>query len=81
MSATVIQGTSYNKEERKYPSIKDEAYVRVTLTGDGTRVSRSMHIIVIVFNVLCGDENPNSPSGNHAIALLNLTSPISLEQT
>jgi len=30
-----------------------------------------MHIIVIAFNVLCGDENPNSPSGNHAIALLN----------
>jgi len=30
-----------------------------------------MHIIVIAFNILCGDENPNSPSENHAIALLN----------
>jgi len=56
---------------RKYPSIKDEAYIRVKLTGDGTQVSRSMHIIVIAFSVLYGDENPNSPSGNHAIALLN----------
>jgi len=68
-SATVIQRTSRLKTlVRKYPSIKDEAYVRVKLTGDGTRVSRSMHIIVIAFNVLCGDENPNSPSRNHAIA-------------
>ena len=55
----------------KHPSIKDEAYIRVKLTGDGTRVSRSMHIIVIAFSILNGNENPNSPGGNHVIALLN----------
>ena len=55
----------------KYPSIKDEAYIRVKLTGDGTRVSRSMHIIVIAFSILNGNENPNLPGGNHVIALLN----------
>jgi len=56
---------------KKYPSIKDEEYIRVKLTGDGTRVSRNMHIIVIAFSVLHGDENPNSPTGNHPIAMLN----------
>ena len=55
----------------KYPSIKDEAYIRVKLTGDGTRVSRSMHIVVIAFSILNVNENPNSPGGNHVIALLN----------
>jgi len=56
---------------KKYPSIKDEPYIRIKLTGDGTRVSRSMHVIVIAFSILLGDENPNSPSGNDVIAMLN----------
>ena len=43
----------------------------VKITGDGTKVSRSMHILVIAFTVLDGIENPNSPIGNHVIALLN----------
>jgi len=30
-----------------------------------------MHILVIAFSVLDGNENPNSPGGNHVIALLN----------
>lgn len=55
----------------KYPSIKDEEYIMVKLTGDGTRVSRSMHIVAIAFSILNGNENPNSPGGNHVIALLN----------
>jgi len=36
--------TRLQKLINKYPSIKDEAYIRVKLTGDETRVSRSMHI-------------------------------------
>ena len=53
------------------PSIKDDTCVRVKITGDGTNVSRSMHILVIAFTILDGSENPNSPGGNHVIALLN----------
>ena len=30
-----------------------------------------MHIIVIAFSVLHGDENPNSLTGNHPITMLN----------
>ena len=30
-----------------------------------------MHILVIAFTILDGSENPNSPGGNHIIALLN----------
>jgi len=57
---------------KKYPSIEDEACIRVKLTGDGTRVSRSMHLVVIAFSILnVENENPNSPGGNHVIALVN----------
>ena len=57
---------------KKYPSIKDEACIRVKLTGDGTWVSRSMHLVVIAFSILnVGNQNPNLPGGNHAIALVN----------
>ena len=56
---------------QKFANIKDEPYVAVKITGDGTKVSRSMHILVIAFTVLDGMENPNSPIGNHVIALLN----------
>ena len=54
-----------------YPSIKEESLIRVKITGDGTKVSRSMHILVIAFTILVGLENPNSPCGNHVIAMLN----------
>ena len=58
---------------KKYPSINDEACIRVKLTGDGTQVSRSMHLVVIAFSILnVGNENPNSPGGNHVIALVNI---------
>ena len=56
---------------KKFPNIKDEPYIAVKLTGDGTKVSRSMHILVIAFTILDGCENPNSPNGNHVIAMLN----------
>ena len=56
---------------KKFPNIKDEPYVAVKITGDGTNVSRSMHILVIAFTILDGIENPNSPIGNHVIAMLN----------
>ena len=30
-----------------------------------------MHILVVAFTILDGSENPNSPNGNHVIAMLN----------
>ena len=56
---------------KKKPSIKDNTCIWVKITVDGTQVSRSMHILVIAFTILDGSENPNSPGGNHIIALLN----------
>ena len=56
---------------QSYPSIKEESCIRIKITGDGTKVSKSMHIPVIAFSILEGNENPNSPTGNHVIALLN----------
>lgn len=53
------------------PSFKNESTVKVKITGDGTQVSRSMHVLVLAFTILDGDENPNSPSGNHIISMLN----------
>ena len=56
---------------KMYPSIKEEPLIRVKITGNGTKVSRSMHILVIAFTILVGLENPTSPCGNHVIAMLN----------
>lgn len=53
------------------PSLTNESSINVKITGDGTQVSRSMHILVLAFTILDGSENPNSPSGNHTIAMLN----------
>lgn len=53
------------------PSIAENANIRVKITGDGTCISQSMHAIVIAFMVIEEGEIPNSPRGNHTIALLN----------
>ena len=53
------------------PSLKNESSIKVKITGDGTKVSRSMHILVLAFTILDGNENPNSPTGNHVIAMFN----------
>ena len=53
------------------PSIAENANICVKITGDGTCISCSMHVIVIAFTVIKDGENSNSPRGNHTIALLN----------
>ena len=53
------------------PSPKNESTIKVKITGDGTQVSCSMHVLVLAFTILDGNENPNSPSGNHVIAMFN----------
>ena len=53
------------------PSIIESPLIKVKITGDGTCVSRSMHIVVIAFTIIGSKENPNSPGGNHVLALVN----------
>ena len=49
--------------------------VQVKVTGDGTIVSRSMHVLVIAFTLINvkSKECPISPRGNHVVALINTT--------
>ena len=55
------------------PSFTENSVVRVKITGDGTRISQSMHCVVIAFTILREVASPNSPSGNHTVAILNTT--------
>ena len=49
-------------------------HIRVKITGDGTCVSRSVHLVVIAFSLIdFNNENPSSPYGCHVIALMNAT--------
>ena len=49
-------------------------HIRVKITGDGTCVSRSVHLVVIAFSFIdFNNENPSSPYGCHVIALINAT--------
>ena len=47
--------------------------LKVKITGDGTSVSRSMHLVVVAFTLVEDESNCNSPKGNHTIALVNTT--------
>ena len=53
------------------PAIKEESHIKVKITGDGTQVSHSMHVLVIPHTILNGSENPNLPGGNHIIVMIN----------
>ena len=53
------------------PSITQSPLLKVKITGDGTCVSRSMHVVVIAFTIIGTKEHPNSPGGNHVLALIN----------
>ena len=52
-----------------------QSIIQVKITGDGTYVSRGMHILVIAFTLVNVniEECPNSPRGNHVLALINTT--------
>ena len=56
---------------KKNPSFCSNQILKVKLTGDGTYVSRSMHIVVFAFALIHDETNSSSPMGNHALALLN----------
>jgi len=48
-------------------------HISVKITGDGTNISRTMHLVVIGSSLLDFDENPLSLYVCHTIALLNTT--------
>ena len=54
-------------------SFKENKNIRVKLTGDGTSISRSTHCVIIAFSIIREGANPNSPGGNHTVAILNTT--------
>ena len=53
------------------PSFAPNQHIRVKITSDGTCISHSMHAVVIAFTIIAYEAHPNSPGGNHTIALLN----------
>ena len=55
------------------PSFALKKHIRVKITGDGTVLSRSLHLVVIAFSLILDEEIPTSPNGNHTIALINTT--------
>ena len=58
-------------EKRNY--VPESNTIKVKLTGDGTVVSRNVHLVVIAYTIIDTHGNPNSPRGNHTIALINTT--------
>ena len=60
------------KKLAKYdPSFHSKQKLSVKITGDGTYVSRSMHIVIIAFTLVYDEKNSGSPLGNHTLALIN----------
>ena len=47
--------------------------LKVKITGDDTSISCSIHLVVIAFTLVENEPQPNSPKGNHVIALINTT--------
>ena len=43
------------------------------ITGDGTSISRTVYLVVIIISLLDVDKNPSSPYRYHTITLLNTT--------
>ena len=52
---------------------KQNQNISVKITGNGTSVSHNMHCVVIAFSIIREGANPNSPGGNHTVAILNTT--------
>ena len=55
------------------PSFCEQQTIKVKITGDGTNISRSTHCVIIAFTIINDFALPNSPRGNHTVAILNTT--------
>ena len=52
-------------------SLSEHRNIKVKITGDGTSISRSTHCVVIAFTIINEVALPNSPRGNHTVAIIN----------
>ena len=59
--------------QRINPAFCKNRVIKVKITGDGTSVSRSVYLIVIVFIIIQENVVTNSPSDHYTIALINST--------
>ena len=57
--------------QRVNPSFCSNREVRVKITGDGTVVSRSVHLVVIALVIVHNETVSNSPNDHSTIALVN----------
>jgi hypothetical protein len=54
-------------------SLGADDVIRVKLTGDGTNVGRSVHVVNIAFTLLNDPSSVSSPSGNHSLAIFKIS--------
>ena len=59
--------------QKTNPAFCMDQIVKVKITGDGTSISRSVHLIAIAFVVIQDQVIANSPSDHNTIALINTT--------
>ena len=53
------------------PSFCTNREVWVKITGDGTTISRSVHLVVIAFVIIHGETIANSLNDHYTVALVN----------
>ena len=46
--------------------------IQVKLTGDGTNIGRSVHVVNIAFTLLNDQSSVSSPHGNHSLAIFKI---------
>ena len=53
-------------------SLKPGDIVQIKLTGDGTNIGRSVHVVNIAYTILNDLTSVSSPHGNHSLAILKV---------
>jgi hypothetical protein len=51
-------------------NLKDGEIIQIKLTGDGTNIAKSIHVVNFAFTLLNEESIASSPLGNHSIAIL-----------
>ena len=51
-------------------SLKDGEIIQIKLTGDGTNIAKSIHVVNFAFTLLNEESIASSPFGNHSLAIL-----------
>ena len=56
-----------------FQSLKEDEVIQVKLTGDGTNIGRTFHVINIAFVLLNDLSSVSSPDGNHSLAIFKVS--------